>query len=223
MKRLIILIVVVCLISALAESFLPNFPYLGAIEVFLIFSVLVYAYFVGHQEYRARRKRDSENEKVEIATSKREEHLSKSEITFLKKKMNRKMMANMGAFLFIFSIYLVAFNFLLPALLGEWGKYLFWILSGVIFFTAVYFFGKRIHQLRQDLRNGKKLVVVGNLSRWENYPYNENDYVFYVDEIAFRVKPAIFEKFAKGDALEVHLFEPWQNAILFIKKIENGQ
>ena len=223
MRKLIILIIVVCLISALVESFLPNFPYLGAIEVFLIIGVLVYAFFVGRQEYIARKKRDSENEKVEIATSKREELLTKTEITFLKKKMNRKMMAASGAFLFIFCIYLVAFNFLLPALLGEWGKYLFWILSGAIFCTAVYLFGKRIHKLRHDLRNGKKLVVIGNLSRWEHYPYNENDYVLYVDEIAFRVKPAIFEKFAKGDALEVHLFEPWQNTILFIKNIEKGQ
>lgn len=209
------------LIYILLESLLPDSQYKVALEMLLFIGAMVYFGFVGRQEYKARKNRDSANTKTEIVKSMREEPLSKTEITFLKKKMNRKMAAAIGSFLFIFCIYLVVTNFFLPVLFGQLGEYLFWILSGAIFFAAIYLFGKHIHKLRQDIRNGKKLVVVGNLLHWKHYQYNENDYVLYVDEIAFRVKPAVFEKYAKGDAIEVHLFEPWQNTLLFEKKIDN--
>jgi len=221
MKRIIILTVAICLIGAVANSLVPHFPYTDTLLTLMIIGVLIYAFFVGRQEYTSRKNRDSANEKVEIVKGTREEPLSNADITFLKKKMNRRMAAAMGAFLFIFCIYLVVTNFILPTLFGPLGEYLFWILSGAIFFAAVYLFGKHIQKLRQDIRSGKKLVVVGNVSRWEKYPYNDYEYVFYVDDIAFRVKSSIFEKYLKGDALEVHLFKPWQNTLLFEKKIEN--
>ena len=222
-KKLIVLALVGGLSYILLDSLLPDSRYKVAMEMLLFIGVGVLSAFVGRQAYKARKNRDSTNTKTEIVKSTREEPLSKTEITFLKNKMNRKMAAAIGAFLLIFCIYLVAANFFLPALFAELGEYLFWILSGAIFFAAVYLFGRQINKLRQDIRNGKKLVVVGNLSRWEKYQYNENDYVLFVDEIAFRVKSPIFEKYAKGAAIEVHLFEPWQNTILFEKKIENSQ
>jgi hypothetical protein len=209
------------LIYILADSFLPEGPYKVALEIFLFIGAMVYCGFVGRQAYNARRNRDSANTKTEIVKSTREEPLSNTDITFLKKKMNRTMAAAIGSFLFIFCIYLVVTNFFLPVLFGQLGEYLFWILSGAIFVAASYLFGKRIYKLRQDIGTGKKLVVVGNLLDWRPYQYNENDYVFYVDEIAFTVKRAVFEKYAKGDAIEVHLFEPWQNTLLFEKKIDN--
>jgi hypothetical protein len=207
------------LIYILADSLLPDSQYKVALQMLLFIGAMVYCGFVGRQEYKARKNRDSANTKTEIVKSMREEPLSKTEITFLKKKMNRKMAAAIGSFLFIFCIYLVVTNFFLPVLFGQLGEYLFWILSGAIFFAAIYLFGKHIHKLRQDIRNGKKLVVIGNLRHWESYNNNDTDYVMYIDEIGFRVKPATFEKYAKGDAMEVHLFQPWENTLLFEKRM----
>lgn len=207
------------LIYILVDSLLPDSQYKVALEMLLFIGAMVYCSFVGRQEYKARKNRDSANTKTEIVKSMREEPLSKTEITFLKKKMNRKMAAAIGSFLFIFCIYLVVTNFFLPVLFGQLGEYLFWILSGAIFFAAIYLFGKHIHKLRQDIRNGKKLVVIGNLRHWESYNNNDTAYVMYIDEIGFRVKLATFEKYAKGDAMEVHLFQPWENTLLFEKRM----
>ncbi|MDZ4716799.1 MAG: hypothetical protein SH819_15140 [Cytophagales bacterium] len=217
-KKLFLLTIAGGIVYFLLASLLPDSGYLVGIGVFFVLGLFVFSALTGHQAYQARKNRDSTNKRTEIEEGTREVSLSEKEITFLKKKMWRKMATSIFAFLFIYSIYLTAANFFLPLLFGELGTYLFWILSGAIFFAAVYFFEKHIHKLRKDIRNGNKLVVVGNVTRWAHY--NENDYVLYVDQISFRVNPATFAKYAKGDAIEVHLFEPWQNLVLSDKRIE---
>ncbi|MBL7852703.1 MAG: hypothetical protein JNN04_17495 [Cyclobacteriaceae bacterium] len=210
-------------IYVILDTSLPDGKLKLALEVVMFMGAMGYALFLGRQEYQARVHRDATNKPTEVAKSTHHEPLSDKEIKYLRKRMWQKMAAVVFAFLLVFSIYLVTTHFFLPLLLGQPGIYLFWILSGSILVGAVYLFGKRLGKQQQDIRQGMKLVIVGNLSRWERYPYNENDYVIYVEEIPIRVKPGLFEMFAKGDALEVHVFEPWKNMLLHFHKIEKDQ
>lgn len=218
--KFIVFCLLVGLVYVFLDTLVPDGPFKVVLEGLLFIGACVYAALVGRQIFKRRKRLDAANVKVECVRSTRAEALSEVDVTLLKRQMTRKMAAAIFLFLFIFSIYLVVTNFILPVLFGSMGESLFYIQAGVIFFVAVYFFGKRIRRLRQEIHDGKKLVVVGNVSRWTHYPYNENDYVLYVDEIAFRVKPGVFDKYLIGDAIEAHLFEPWKNTLLFEKKIE---
>lgn len=218
--KLIVFVLVVGMVYMFLDSLMPDGPFKVVLEGLSLIGICVYAAFVGRQIFKRRKRLDAANVKVECVRSTRVEALSEVDVTFLKRQMTRKMAAAMFLFLFIFTIYLVVTNFMLPVLFGSMGESLFYIQAGVIFFVAVYFFGKRIRRLRQEILDGKKLVVIGNVSRWTHYLYNEDDYVLYVDEIAFRVKPAVFDKYLIGDAIEAHLFEPWKNTLLFERKIE---
>ena len=189
------------------------------LEVLIVITVFVFAIWSGRQVYNARKHRDATNPKTEVAKSAHEEPLTEAEIRFLKNKINRKMAGVVLASLLWFCIYLVVTYFFFPVFFGTMGVYLFWILGVIIFVTAAYLIVRRVTQLKKDIRMGKKLVIVGTIARWEKYPYNEDDYLLFIEEYSFRVPPTIFKKYAVGDALEVHLFQPWQNTVLFEKKI----
>jgi len=82
-------------------------------------------------------------------------------------------------------------------------------------------FVRDIHILKYHIRNGKKTIVRGIVTNKRIEEDETDTYFLEIDSLSVYVKKKIYNKYEIGDGIEMHIFKPRHNMLLYEGKIES--
>jgi len=218
-KREILFIILCVLGAALLSGLLPDFSGKVTVVIGILIIIMTIYYYQDIKKFKKVVKAETITDRVVISPTVTSADFTDADLKRLRKVRNGKLASIAIVFLVPFAIFQVFSHFFFPKFFPEAGGLLAWVLTVGIGGLGVVYFYKRFVKFNRQLREGKKTVVVGYVLAKEVYNSDSHEYLLHIEGYEVIVNWHLFEKYAKGDAIEVHLFEPWKNLLLFERKM----
>jgi len=202
--------------------FLPESPYKETIVIVLMVAFVVVFFVLGRQMVSTKEKEALE--KISQLRQSGQAMFHEKEEAFNDKDIQK--LRSRGKFL-IFSVLagIIIFGAIpvfLIQVLTETEYKLYWqVLAFIIVGLGFGFWGYwDVRKYALDVKHGKKTIVRGIVTKKRLEPDESKDtYFLEIDTLSIMVERKVYFKYETGDGIEVHIFKPRHNFLLYEEKL----
>ncbi|MBL7873975.1 MAG: hypothetical protein JNM78_20350 [Cyclobacteriaceae bacterium] len=214
-----------CFVASIALGFvlIPESSIKGQLVFIISFAVGILLFWftrpkISAQEKEIRTKIDQLKSKGQDLALEHEADFNEQDLKELYSRKRLLIFSYIGGTLLVSAILIITIQFIKTI-----ENKIFWqsIVLVVVMGGLSWLFFRDIQKLEYHIRTGKKTIVRGIITNKRIEGDETNTYFLEIDSLSVYVKKKIYDKYKVGDGIEIHIFKPRHNMLLYEAKIES--